>query len=118
MNIIVSNGGHPMMNHVGRTIFVTQSTLRTLDMLHYLKRNSNTGLLQMKPNCYPVYLELEGNGKHNRIFQELGPDVSGPNVAICRCRECQRKLADLDDIRHSKVRTEHMIQDMKAAQYV
>ena len=53
------HGGHEMLNHQGRVIRVTRRTIRALDMRNYLRRDRRSGLLQLRPESYPVFRELE-----------------------------------------------------------
>lgn len=95
-----SFAGHEMLNHLGEKIYVTARTMRTMDMRHYLRRDRASGLLQIKPELYPAYLELEsGPQYHNRIFRELGADCSGAAVVICKCKQCQWRRAEMDQTR-------------------
>jgi hypothetical protein len=95
------HGGHEMLNHLGRVIRETRRTLRSLDMRHYLRRDRSSGLLQLRPDLYPVFRELECGDRHAGILRELGEDCSGPNVPVCHCRQCSGKAADLDHTRLS-----------------
>jgi hypothetical protein len=91
--------GHEMLNHLGERICVTAHTLRSLDSRHYLRRDQETGLLQINPDLYPAFLEIEGGDHRAKFFREIGADCKGPNVAKCKCRECQAKMADGDHTR-------------------
>jgi hypothetical protein len=53
------HGGHEMLNHLGRVIRVTRRTIRTLDIRNYLCRDHRSGLLQPRPEFYPMFKELE-----------------------------------------------------------
>lgn len=95
------HGGHEMLNHLGRVIRVTRRTICVLDMRNYLRRDHRSGLLQLRPEFYPMFKELERGDRHGGILRELGDDYSGPNVPMCRCRQCSGKVADLDHKRLS-----------------
>ena len=112
------HGGHEMLNHLGRVIRVTRRTIRTLDIRNYLRRDHRSGLLQLRPEVYPVFRELERGDRHAGILRELGEDCSGPNVPVCRCRQCSGKVADLDHTRLSdeyrRMRTDEVIKAVKS----
>ncbi len=112
------HGGHEMLNHLGKVIRVTRRTIRALDMRNYLRRDRRSGLLQLRPEYYPLFGELERSHRPNGIFRELGQDCSGPNVPICRCRQCSGKVADLDHTRLSdeyrRVKADEVIKAVKA----
>lgn len=96
--------GHEILNHLGNKIRVTARTIEALKRRNYLRRDHPTGLLQINPNLYPAFLELE-NGDHRKPFmRELGADCSGPRVAVCHCKECQSRESDLD---YTRLSTEH-----------
>ena len=107
-----------MLNHLGRVIRVTRRTIRTLDIRNYLRRDHRSGLLQLRPEVYPVFRELERGDRHAGILRELGEDCSGPTVPVCRCRQCSGKDADLDHTRLSdeyrRMRTNEVINAMKS----
>ncbi len=86
-------GGHEMMNHLGRRIRVTERTIEALEIRGYLHRNRETGLKQISPQNYLVFVEAE---RATDWWHELGEDCSGPNVVVCRCPECQRLISDID----------------------
>jgi hypothetical protein len=98
-------GGHEMLNHLGKMIRVTRRTLRSLDMRNYLRRDHRSSFLRLRPEYYPV-------------FKELGADCLGPNVPMCRCRQCSGKVADLDHMRlpdeYRRVKTDELIRAVKA----
>jgi hypothetical protein len=71
------HGGHEMLNHLGNVICVTRSTMRALSMRNYLRRDRKTGLLQLRPEFYPIFKELERSNRHGGLFRELGTDCSG-----------------------------------------
>ena len=75
-----------MLNHEGQRIRVTVRTLRALDVRGYLQRNRSTGLLQLTPQYYPVFCEVERFTEH---FHELGADCSGANQVVCNCEQCK-----------------------------
>jgi hypothetical protein len=112
------HGGHKMLNHLGMVIRVTRRTIRALDMRNYLRRDHRSGLLQLRPEFYQVFKELERTNRDGRMFNELGADCSGPNVAMCRCRQCSGKVAELDHTRLSdeyrRVKTNEVIRAVKA----
>jgi len=89
--------GHGLLNHLGKTIRVTQRTLRDLDMRNYLRRDRATGLKQIRPDRYPMFLALECGDHRARFASELGEDCSGPNVVRCHCRDCQRYEGSVDN---------------------
>jgi hypothetical protein len=101
--------GHEMLNHLGRRITVTQKTIRTLDIRGYLGRDKETGLLYLNPKYVPLLLEGEWG---SMLMRELGADISGPNIAVCHCRHCQRRT-DLDDTRKSKVRAGQIVSEVR-----
>ena len=111
-------GGHEMLNHLGQVIRVTRRTIRALDTRNYLRRDRRSGLLQLRPDLYPVFKELERTDRKGGMLRELGADCSGPNVPICRCRECSAKMADLDHTRLSdhyrRLKTDEIIKAIKA----
>jgi hypothetical protein len=115
------HGGHEMLNHLGNVIRVTRRTIRTLDMRNYLRRDRHSGLLQLRPETYPIFKELERNDRNGAILRELGDDCSGPNVPICHCRQCSGKVADLDHTRLSdeyrRVRAEEVIKAVKSKRH-
>ena len=115
------HGGHEMLNHLGRVIRVTRRTIRALDMRNYLRRDRRSGLLQLRPESYPVFRELERSDRHGGLFRELGADCSGPNVPMCRCRQCSGKVAELDHTRLSdeyrRVKTDEVIKAVKAKRH-
>lgn len=102
--------GHEMINHLGKRIFVTQMTIRTLDMRGYLGRDRETGLLYLDPKYVPLLQDLEWE---SQLMRELGPDFSGPNIANCSCPQCQCKT-DLDDTRKSKIRAAQIVAEVTA----
>jgi hypothetical protein len=112
------HGGHEMLNHLGRVIRVTRRTIRALDMRNYLRRDHRSGLLQLRPEFYPLFRELERGNRNGGILRELGDDCSGPNVPICHCRQCSGKVADLDHTRLSdeyrRVRADEVIKAVKS----
>ena len=112
------HGGHEMLNHLGKAIRVTHRTIRALDMRNYLRRDRQSGLLQLRPEFYPLFKELERGDRHGGILRELGADCSGPNVPICRCRQCSGKVADLDHTRLSdeyrQLKTDEVIAAVRA----
>jgi hypothetical protein len=112
------HGGHEMLNHLGRVIRVTRRTIRALDMRHYLRRDHRSGLLQLRPEFYPMFKELERDDRRGGILRELGEDCLGPNVPICHCRQCSGKVADLDHTRLSdeyrRMRTDEVIKAVTA----
>ena len=85
--------GHAILNHLDHVIYVTQRSIRIMDMHGYIRRDRPSGLLQIKPELMDVMAEME-YGKP--LMRELGPDCSGPMVAMCKCRECRRKESDID----------------------
>jgi hypothetical protein len=115
------HGGHEMLNHLGRVIHVTRRTLRALDMRHYLRRDRRSGLLQMRPELYPMFKELERGDRRGGIMRELGHDFSGPNVPICHCKQCSGKVADLDHTRLSdeyrRMKTDEVIKAVKSKRH-
>jgi hypothetical protein len=56
------DGGHEMLNHLGKVIRVTRKTIRSLDKRNYLRRDRRSGLLQLRPEFYPLFRELERGG--------------------------------------------------------
>ncbi len=112
------HAGHEMLNHLGKVIRVTRRTLRALDMRNYLRRDRRSGLLQLHPEFHPLFKELERGGRHGGILREVGEDCSGPNVPICRCRQCSGKVADLDHTRLSdeyrRLKTDEVIAAVRA----
>jgi hypothetical protein len=98
--------GHEMLNHLGKRITVTARTLRRLDMQHWLERDKPTGLMRFKGELAHLFYEMGPD-------YELGPDMSGPNVCKCNCRECIEKL-NLDDTRVSDIRTQQIVRDVKS----
>ncbi len=90
-------GFHEMLNHLGEKIRVTQRTLRELDKCHYLRRDKESGLLQMKPYFFKLFLEVEGGDRPSFMFKEVGRDFRGLNVVNCKCKECQRAIAQTDN---------------------
>ena len=112
------HGGHEILNHLGRVIRVTRRTIRALDMRNYLRRDRRSGLLQLRPESYPVFRELERSDRQGGLFRELGADCSGPNVPICHCRQCSGRVADLDHTRLSdeyrRMRTDEVIKGVKS----
>jgi hypothetical protein len=115
------HGGHEMLNHLGKVIRVTRRTIRTLDMRNYLRRDRRSGLLQLRPEFYPLFKELERGDRQGGILRELGDDCSGPNVPICHCRQCSSQAADLDHTRLSdeyrRVRTDEVIKAVKSKRH-
>jgi hypothetical protein len=103
-------GGHEMLNHLGQRIRVTEQSLEALEMRGYLHRNRETGLKQMSPKNYLVFIEAERSTDH---FYELGEDCSGPNQVVCHCQSCREKT-NLDDSRISELRTDQIVNDVKA----
>jgi hypothetical protein len=77
-----------MLNYLGKTIYVTQRTLRALDMRGYLRRHHASGMLWMDSMSYLVFAEAERATPH---FYELGEDCSGPNQVVCKCEQCKSK---------------------------
>ena len=90
-----------MLNPYGAVIRVSQITLRTLDMRHYLTFDPARRMKQIKPLLVKLFLEMEKNTYHNELYVALGPDFSGPSVVMCGCRDCDSKLADLEHVRLS-----------------
>lgn len=90
-------GSHEILNHRGEIIRVTRKALRGLDMRNYLKRNRETGMLQIKPEYYLVYLELECGDRPSFIYKELGRDMRGASTVACKCRDCQREAGQTDN---------------------
>ncbi len=80
--------GHEMLNHLGQRIRVSARALRSLDRDHYLRRDRATGLLQMKPEYFQLWREMEPSSL------ELGRDMSGPASLECHCTECRELLAE------------------------
>ncbi len=115
------HGGHEMLNHLGKVIRVTQRTIRSLDIRNYLRRDHKSGLLQLRPELYSLFKELERGDRHGGILRELGDDCSGPNVANCHCRQCSGRVADLDHTRLSdeyrRVRTDEVIKTVKSKRH-
>jgi len=112
------HGGHEMLNHLGRVIRVTRRTIRALDMRHYLRRDHRSGLLQLRPEFYPLFKELERGDRRGGVLRELGDDCSGPNIPICHCRQCSSQAADLDHTRLSdeyrQMKTDEVIKAVKS----
>ena len=112
------HGGHVMLNHLGRVIRVTRRPIRTLDIRNYLQRDRSSGLLQLRPEFYPPFKELERSDRRGGIPRELGDDCSGPNVPISSCRQCSGKVADLDHTRLSdeyrRMNTDEVIKAVKS----
>ena len=107
-------GGHEILNHRGERIRVTRETIKELDKRNYLRRDRPTGLLQIKPWLYRALLILENGDRPTKFMRELGPDLSGPNVPKCNCRQCKRISEDLEDSRLSVMRTEQIIGEMRS----
>lgn len=106
--------GHEILNHLGRRIRVSQHSLRSLDMRHYLRRDRATGLMQFKPELIGPFCELEGGDHHSKFFDELGRDCQGANVVICKCRECGDRISDLDHTRMSHEHTRNLVRSVRA----
>ena len=107
MNDSMQIGGHPMMNHLGLVIHVTQQTIRWFDRRHYLRRDRTTGLFAMKPELFGLWRELE-------LFDiEMGSDMSGPSVCVCHCQRCKEKT-ERDDANVQDIRTRQIVRDLKA----
>lgn len=103
--------GHELLNHRGEHIFVTRGTIKALDMRGYLGRDRATGLKYFDPKGYELFRDGEVG---TPWWYELGPDLSGPMVPVCKCRNCQRKH-DIDDTRLSKVRVAQIVKEMRKA---
>jgi len=86
-------GGHEMLNHLGKPIRVTERTLDGLDLRGYLQRDKQTGLKQITPIGYRVFVEAE---RATDWWYELGQDLSGANQVVCRCAKCERKVSEID----------------------
>jgi hypothetical protein len=97
---------------------LTRRTLRTLDIRNYLRRDRSSGLLQLCPEFYPLFKELERGDHHDGILRELGDDCSGPNVPICHCKQCSGSVADLGHTRLSdeyrRMKTDEVIKAVKS----
>jgi len=102
--------GHPMLNHLGARIFVTERTIQELQMRGYLGRDRSTGLKYFDPKGYELFLDGE---RGTPWWYELGPDMNGPSVAVCKCKACQQSK-DLDDSRLSKVRVKQIVKEVRA----
>jgi hypothetical protein len=106
------HGGHEMLNHLGRTIYVTRRTLRALDMRGYLRRHHASGMLWMDSMSYLVFAEAE---RATPYFYELGEDCSGPNQVICHCQQCKaRTCSESDDAHIIGVRTAQIVRDVQS----
>jgi hypothetical protein len=105
-------GGHEMLNHLRERIRVTESTIQTLNMLGYLVRDHETGLLWLDPAGYLVFSEAEYGSEMHR---ELGADCRGPNQVICHCQKCKENLSsDSDDAHISGVLTAQIVREVRA----
>ena len=107
-----TGGGHEILNPFGARIRITQRTIRALDMRHYLQRDHDSGLLQIKPGLAKAFLEIESEGMQTRLYDEIGKDFAGPNVCICGCRVCSSKISDLD---YTRLSSEHQRQQADSA---
>ena len=102
--------GHEMLNHEGNRIFVTARTIQELSRRGYLGRDRATGLKYFDPKGYELFRDGEVG---TPWWYELGPDLSGPNVPVCKCATCLRQKSDLEDSRLSTVRTEQIVSEIK-----
>jgi hypothetical protein len=109
--VIEQYGGHEMLNHLRERIRVTESTIQTLNMCGYLRRDRETGLLWLDFTSYLVFSETEYGSEMHR---ELGPDCSGPNQVVCQCQKCKESLAsESDDAHISGVMTAQIVREIK-----
>jgi hypothetical protein len=92
-----AKGGHPIRNHIGKVVFITSKSLKTLKLRHYLYRHKVSGLYQFKPALYPVYLDIENADVQTKLYKELGRDLSGRNTVNCTCKDCQREAGYTDN---------------------
>jgi hypothetical protein len=86
-------GGHSILNHKRDVIRITAKSIDAMDIRGYLKRDHQTGLKQIKPDLMDMMSEMEYGSP---LMRELGPDCSGPMVAMCRCRDCRCKESETD----------------------
>ena len=103
--------GHPVLNHEGTVIYVTARTIAELDKRGYLGRDKPTGLKYIDPKGYELIRDGEVG---TPWWYELGPDLSGPNVATCNCERC-RERRELGDARLSKIRAEQVVEEVRAS---
>jgi hypothetical protein len=71
------HGGHEMLNHLGRVICVTRRTIRALEMRNYLRRDRRSGLLQLRPEFYPLFRELERGAVIGQLYLNCVYTISG-----------------------------------------
>ena len=103
--------GHELLNHKGDHIFVTKGTMKALDMRGYLGRDRATGLKYFDPKGYELIRDGEVG---TPWWYELGPDLSGPNVATCNCEHC-RERRELGDARLSEIKAEQVVEEARAS---
>jgi hypothetical protein len=91
--------GHPILNPFGVVIKISRPTLTYLSRFRYLRRDRQSGLLQIRPERVKLFLELERNGLEPQHYVAIGRDFLGPMVVRCRCRDCEGIASDIDHTR-------------------
>lgn len=107
----IAYAGHPVLNHTGAMIRVTARTMGELRRRGYLGYDRPSGLNYIDPKGYELIRDGEVG---TPWWYELGPDLSGPNVATCNCEHC-RERRELDDSRLSEVKAEQVVEEVRAS---
>lgn len=88
--------GHEILTPDGRVIRIPQHGFEKLRMLGLiLKQRGERGLQQISLNVYE-FLKPEYEALTCGLRALLGPDLTGPAIVTCGCRQCSSKHEDAD----------------------